>query len=239
LLKFFQSALLWTVGALHFFMIFLVVTAGLFLFNAKTIFPMVRILARCQLRIMGLRLKIVGLEHFENGRTFLMLGNHESLFDAFAVPAAIPIHAVAVEAAYHFKMPLWGYLTRKWGNIPVYRNNLSSAIKSLQKAANVIHSGTPVIVLPEGHRTLTGQIGEFKKGPFHLAKTAKVDILPFVLSGLYEFNNKNSWHLNPGTACTIFGEPIPYQAVKNLSVEELRNHVRNRMIDLKKTAIRI
>jgi len=69
-------------------MIFLVVTAGLFLFNANTIFPMVRILARCQLRIMGLRLKVVGLEHFENGSTYLIMGNHESLFDVFAVPAA-------------------------------------------------------------------------------------------------------------------------------------------------------
>ncbi len=174
---------------------------------------MVRMLARSQLRIVGLRLKVVGLENFENGRTYLMLGNHESLFDAFAVPASIPHHAVGIEAAGHFKWPLWGYLTRKWGNIPVIRTNLPKAIESLQKAAGVIASGTPVIVLPEGHRTLTGHFSEFKKGPFHLAKAAKADILPFILSGLYEFNNKNSWHLNPGTARVVFGAPIPYKSV--------------------------
>lgn len=216
-------------------MVFVVVATGLFFFNAKTIFPLVQLLARSQLRIVGLRLKVLGLEHFEGGHAYLMLGNHESLFDAFAVPAAIPVHAVGIEAASHFKWPLWGYLTRKWGNLPAHRGNLTKAIKSLQKAADQIESGTPVIVLPEGHRTLTGRIGKFKKGPFHLAKVTKADILPFVLSGLYEFNNKHSWHLNPGTAYVVFGDPIPYRAVKHLSVEELGDRVRKRMIDLKKT----
>lgn len=237
MLKSLQSALLWTVGILHFIMIFFIVAVGLIPFNAKTIFPMVRILARNQLRLMGLRLKVVGQEHFQMGRTYLMLGNHESMFDVFAVPAALPTHAVGLEAAYHFKIPLWGYLIRKWGNIPVYRNDLSRAIKSLQKARDLIGAGTAVIILPEGHRTLTGQIGEFKKGPFHLVKASKVDILPFALSGFYEFNNKNSWRLNPGTAHVVFGAPIPYRTVEHLTIEEIRDEVREKMIELKASAI--
>ncbi len=204
------------VGILHFIMIFFIVAAGLILFNAKTIFPMVRILPAMN-RIMGLRLKVAGQEHFQMNRTYLMLGNHESMFDVFGIPAALPTHAVGLEAAYHFKIPLWGYLIRKWGNIPVYRNDLSRAIKSLQKARDVIGTGTAVIILPEGHRTLTGQIGEFKKGPFHLVKASKVDILPFILSGFYEFNHKNSWRLNPGTAHVVFGAPIPYRTVEHLT----------------------
>lgn len=237
MLKSLHSALLWTVGILHFIMIFFIVAVGLIPFNAKTIFPMVRILARNQLRLMGLRLKVVGQEHFQMGRTYLMLGNHESMFDVFGVPAALPIHAVGLEAAYHFKIPLWGYLIRKWGNIPVYRNDLSRAIKSLQKARDLIGAGTAVIILPEGHRTLTGQIGEFKKGPFHLVKASKVDILPFALSGFYEFNNKNSWRLNPGTAHVVFGAPIPYKAFEDLTVEEIRDKVRGKMIELKVSAM--
>ncbi len=170
------------------------------------------------------------------GRTYLMLGNHESLFDVFGIPAALPTHAVGLEAAYHFKIPLWGYLTRKWGNIPVYRNDLSRAIKSLQKARDVLGTGTAVIILPEGHRTLTGQIGEFKKGPFHLVKASKVDILPFILSGFYEFNHKNSWRLNPGTAHVVFGAPIPYRTIEHLTIEEIRDTVRDKMIELKASA---
>ena len=218
-------------------MLFLIVAVGLILFNAKTIFPMIRILARNQLRLMGLRLKVVGQEYFQMGRTYLMMGNHESLFDVFAVPAALPTHAVGLEAAYHFKIPLWGYLIRKWGNIPIYRNDLPRAIKSLQKAGNVLGTGTAVILLPEGHRTLTGQIGEFKKGPFHLVKASKVDILLFILNGLYEFNHKNSWRLNPGTAHVVFGAPIPYRTIEHLTVEEIRDKVRAEMIELKASEI--
>ena len=237
MLKSIQSALLWAVGGLHFGVVFLLVASGLMLLDAQTIFPMVRILAKSQLGIMGLRLKVLGLEHIKNSRTYLMMGNHESLFDAFALPAALPGHAVGIEAANHFNWPLWGYLTRKWGNIPVTRSNLARAIDSLKQAKKAIDAGTSVVVLPEGHRTPTGQIGDFKKGPFHLAKDTEADILPFVMIGLYEFNNKHSWHLNPGTAQVVFGEPILYQSVKHLSVEALRSRVRQSMVQLKESAV--
>ena len=226
------SAVLWTAGCLHFLFVFIVVAAGLALSTPQTIFPMVRRLTRNQLRIMGVRLEIFGLEHFDPDRAYLLMGNHQSMFDLFAIPAAIPMHCVAIEAAYHFTLPLWGYLIRKWGNIPVYRSDLPRAKDSLEKARAVIAAGTPIIVLPEGHRTLTGKIGRFKKGPFHLALAAKADILPFVMTGLYEYCNKQSRHLRPGAACAVFGRPIAYETFKECSVETLRSRVRNAMIRL-------
>jgi len=203
------------------------------LFSPKTIYPAVRILARTQLLIMGVNVRILGLENVDQKHSYVVMGNHESLFDIFAFPAAFPMHLVAVEAAYHFSLPLWGYLTRKWGNIPIQRKNKAEAISALEKAKQVSQSGTSIIILPEGHRTLTGKTETFKKGPFHLAKEAKADILPFAFIGLYEFNNKNSWHLHPQTVSVVFGKPMPYASFKDLTIDTLKEQVRDKIIELK------
>ena len=227
------SMLLWAVGLLHFFIIFLVLGSGLLLLPPSKRYPLVRILARSQLRIMGVRLRISGLNNFDHQRPFLIMGNHESMFDLFAIPAAIPVSWVGVEASYHFAIPLWGWLIKRWGNIPISRKNLSEAKASLECARQVIRSGVSIIILPEGHRTLTGELGEFKKGPFHLALAAQADILPFVIRGLFHYNKKGSRILRPTTAMVKFGQPLPYTSFQDNSVEMLRQRVREIMLDMK------
>ncbi|MFC1489053.1 lysophospholipid acyltransferase family protein [Thermodesulfobacteriota bacterium] len=226
------SALLWAIGLLYFAMVALFIAVGLLIVPSKKIYPFLRFLFRTQLMIMGVSLKVIGLENFDHRKAYIVMGNHQSLFDIFAIPAAVPMHFVAVEAASHFSFPIWGWLTRKWGNIPMPRKDLPKAIESINKARKVIASGTSIGILPEGTRTLTGEIGEFKKGPFHLALAAQADILPFALHGLFEYNNKLSWALNPTTAYVKFGKPIPYESFKNSSVEELKDRVYNMIIEI-------
>jgi len=232
-MKTIRSALLWSVGAIYFFFFFLIIATGLILFDPRTIYPAVRILARIQLLIVGLRVQVHGYDRFDRRRSYLIMGNHESMFEVFAIPTALPMHAVGIEADYHFSMPLWGYLTRKWGNIPITRENRARAIKTLDGATRVFKAGTSIVVLPEGHRTLTGKVGPFKKGPFHLALAAKADILPFAVSGLYEYRSKQGWQLSPRTAHVAFGSPIPYDSYKDDTVDQLLRKVRREVINLK------
>ncbi len=214
-------------------MVFVLVATALFLFSPKAIYPMVQKLMRLQLAIMGVRLTVKGLDTLDPGNAYLIIGNHESMFDLFAIPAALPMHSVGIEAAYHFSIPLWGYLARKWGNIPAHRNNVSKAVRSLKHAIRVLRSGTPIVMLPEGGRTRTGEIGPFKKGAVHLALAAEADILPFVISGLFEYNSIDTWQLKPGPARVVFGRPIAYPSFKDSSVEDLTREIRATMIDMK------
>ena len=196
----------------------------LFTLPREMTFRIARALFKILIRIMGIRLYVNGREHIEKDQPYLIMGNHQSLFDVFVIPAAIPICFVGIEAAYHFSFPVWGYLIRKWGCIPIERENLTKAILSLDQARETLAAGMSIGVLPEGHRTRTGEMGPFKKGPFYLAKEAGADILPFSIHGLFEFNPKGSFLLNPGKVFVNIGRPIPYEAFKDLSVEELRNY---------------
>lgn len=234
MLNAFLSAVLWTIGVCYFLSVIGLLAATLLFLPARTIYPAVRFFFRFQLLIMGVPLKVAGLEQVDPNKPYLIMGNHQSLFDAFAIPPAIPMHFVAVEAAYHFKWPIWGWMTRKWGNIPIPRKDLPKAIESLGLAREAVESGTSILILPEGHRTVDGKLREFKKGPFHLALAAKADILPFAISRLFEFKSKHSWRLNPATAYVNVGKPIPYDSFKDAPVDEIRDRVYETINQLKR-----
>jgi len=183
---------------------------------------------------MGVDLNVSGREHIKKEYTYIIMGNHQSLFDLLVIPSTIPFHFVGVEASYHFKLPVWGWLIRKWGCIPIKRHDKASAIKSIETAESILKSGTSIGILPEGHRTLTGNVGEFKKGPFHLVKNTKADILPFGIKGLFEYNRKGSFILKPGKVCVKIGKPVAYESYQDLSVSDLREKIRAEIIRLSK-----
>lgn len=84
-------------------------------------------------------LEFLDLTILTKKHSYIVTGNHESLFDIFALPAALPMHGMGVEAAYHFSLLLWGYLTRKWGNIPIQRKSIAGAAKALKKQNRLLN----------------------------------------------------------------------------------------------------
>lgn len=222
-----MSVVLWTIGVLHFLIAAVAVLLLLVVFPARTFFPLVQLVCRVQLRLMGCRLEIVNPEIAKTGSAFLLLGNHESVFDVFAIGAALPGFAIGLEADQHFRFPLWGWITRSWGNIPLPEGRINEARSALDRAAAVLRDGTHVVILPEGHRTRTGRLGPLKKGAFYLALATEADICPFVMQGLYEFKNTHSWRLHPRTLRVVFGQPIPWQSYAADSPAELMERVRH------------
>lgn len=232
-----RSTLLWTAGTLFFAFTFTVLSVGLFVLPRERAFALARFLFRVQTRIMGIRLTVTGLAHVDPRRTYLIMGNHQSLFDLFVIPAAIPLTFVAVEAAYHFSIPLWGSLVTRWGCIPIHRNDLEKAKQGLEIARQRLAAGSSIIILPEGHRTLTGRLGPFKKGPFHLARQAGADILPFAVNGLFDYNHKGSLQLNPKPVRVTIGPAISYTHFSGMTPEQLRDHVRGVILKLAENTV--
>ena len=226
--------MLWIIGCLFFLMSFLILVVSLFIFSKKTTFRIARFLFAILIRLMGIKLVVTGREHICPDRPYLIMGNHQSLFDVFVVPAAIPLCFTGIEAARHFSYPVWGYLIRKWGCIPIQRNHLENAIQSLETAGKTFMSGMSIAVLPEGHRTITGEMAPFKKGPFYLAKATAADILPFGVNGLFDYNRKGSFILTPGKVTVNIGRPISHESIKDLSVDEISRTLFNVIYGLSK-----
>ena len=75
---------------------------------------------------------------------------------------------------------------------------------------------------PEGTRTSTGEIGDFKKGAFHLALDAGVDIVPIHIGGTFSVWPKKTKKVTPGDVVVRIGKPIQ---TSKYSKKTVRNFV--------------
>ena len=178
----------------------------------------------------GQRLKVYGEIPDPKSGPYLYLMNHESLFDHFAIGRHIKHYVTAIAKFEQFKYPLWGHVAKYYGIEPIGRSNTKKAIKSLKKVeTEIIKNKISFLIAPEGTRSKDGRLGEFKKGAFHLAKNTGASIVPVIINGAYEAKNIKDWRLSPGTISVYFSDSISENIYKNMSVEELRDYVREIM----------
>lgn len=91
------------------------------------------------------------------------------------------------------------------GMIPIERENLTSAIATIRDAGNqVIKEKKTMCIAAEGTRRRSDSIGPehllpLKKGPFHMAKSCKVDIVPAAIIGANRLFAPGQMFPRPGT----------------------------------------
>jgi len=159
-----------------------------------------RVVYRTAFFLIGVRIKTQGIEALDKNAPMIFMCNHVSLLDPFIFCCAFKKPIVGVEKRENFKIPMYGWLMKKWGMIPIERKDVVQARKDLQKAAETLREDRAwVVMLPEGTRTANGELGPFKKGAAHLAIDTKIDVCAFTQHNAYRVKNKNSWKIRPGT----------------------------------------
>ena len=220
-----RSVFLWTSGFIFFGIFSTIAILLTYIIPLKKLDPFVKNSLKLLFKVMFIKVKVEGNTDIDKSKTYLFMSNHVSLFDVPLLKAYIPIYFKGVEAHHQFKWPFYGWLITRLEAIPIERDNIYASMRSIRKVNKLLDNGTSIAILPEGTRTLTGEMQPFKKMPFMLAKKAGVDIIPIGLSGLFKLKRKGSWHITPSTITITFGDPIKSKIVNDLSLEELRDKV--------------
>lgn len=186
------------------------------LIYTKLIYIIVIPWCRFMIFVFGCKIHING--ELPENESFVIMANHQSFLDVFAVPIALKGKFSAVAASKNFKIPVYKTFLKKLKVVGIDRANLENAIKGITEAEKVLHSGYHIVILPEGTRTMSGKLNSFKKGGFHLAHNTKARIVPIIVQGLYDIKPKNRWYIKPGKINIIVEKPI---AIDNKTVEEL------------------
>ena len=180
----------------------------------------------------GQILRIEGNIPKKEKQPYIYMFNHESMFDHFMIAAATSHYLTGVAAEHQYSYPVYGAGLRRYKAIPIKREKLKDAIHSLDEAESVIKDGTSLLIAPEGTRTITGKMGPFKKGPFHLAKNTRATIVPVALIDVWRAKSKTDWRLQPGVITVRFGEPVLAIDYEHLTLQELSDHFRNLLTHL-------
>jgi len=122
----------------------------------------------------------------------VLISNHQSNIDIPTIQGYFPfvpgfMAKKEMESWIFFKT--WIPITN---SIFIDRKNPREGIKAIRKSVKLIKDGYPMLVFPEGTRSETGEIGEFKNGGFKVAIDSKAKIIPITLKGTYDIQNKKS-----------------------------------------------
>lgn len=170
------------------------------------------ILALCHVQV-----DVEGLDNFDPSRPYVVMSNHQSVFDIAAILKTLPMSFRFVAKRELTHIPLFGWALALGGHVIIDRARRERAVHSLERAAQRIRGGVTVIIFPEGTRSPTGQLREFKSGGFHLALQAGVPVLPVSVSGSRHITPKRSLRIESGRILIRYGKPIP---TEGLGVED-------------------
>lgn len=172
-------------------------------------FRVVGAIARVVLALLRIRIRLRGAEHLVPGQRYIVMGNHVSFMDIFFFAAAYPLAPVAVEKRENFRIPVYGWLVRRWGNIPVNRQDHEEAMKALAEARELLEgSDLSLVIMPEGTRSKSGKMGPFKRGGFHLAVQTGLFIAPFTFRGAFAVHPTGTWRFWPGDVEILLHPPV-------------------------------
>lgn len=173
-------------------------------------------------------LHVEGGEHAVAGESFVVMSNHQSLYDVPVVYQALHRRIRMVAKQELFRVPIWGKAMQRAGFIALDRGNRERSRQTLLASAGVLQAGTSIWIAPEGTRSKTGELGEFRKGGFHLALQSGCRILPISIAGTRAVLPAKSAHITDGCQVKVFVHPaIDSQVFGEARRDELIGAVRS------------
>jgi 1-acyl-sn-glycerol-3-phosphate acyltransferase len=185
--------------------------------------------SRFNVAITPMRVTVFGRENVARDQSYVVVSNHQSNYDVFVLFGWLGIDLKWVIKKELRKYPVFGYATEKGGNIIIDRSNPKEAYKSLERARQKITGGTSIVMTPEGTRSLSGELGEFKRGAFVLAQELGLPILPVTITGTRAILPPKTLNLFPGRATMRIHPPVDVKAYSEDETDRLLAEVREIM----------
>jgi len=145
--------------------------------------------------------------------------NHASHLDFAVVWAALPadVRAQTSPAAAH---DYWSKTAlRRWIALRLFRAvlierlNVTRESNPMNALLQCLDDGRSVLIFPEGTRRDDGEVGEFKAGLYHLARSRpEVPLVPVMLENLHRVMPKGAYAFVPVIAQARFRAPMKLES---------------------------
>jgi 1-acyl-sn-glycerol-3-phosphate acyltransferase len=135
-------------------------------------------------------LRVEGREKLPWRGPAVLVANHASLIDV-VVLFSLYRPFKWVSKAGNFKLPFIGWNMSLNGYVPLVRGSPRSAVRAIKECRRLLRLGAPVLIFPEGTRTMTGELQDFKDGAFFLAAKLGCPVVPIAVHGTGDVLPKN------------------------------------------------
>jgi 1-acyl-sn-glycerol-3-phosphate acyltransferase len=186
------------------------------------------------LRLLGVRIEFRGLHHLPRDRSSILVSNHQSMLDIFALSAVQPPHTRWVVKRELGVVPIAGWAMHLAGFVFVDRRGVGASVRrSFEDTEHILgtrEGPMHLLFFAEGTRTRDGRLGAFKRGAFRMAADWKLPIVPIAIQGAFPLMVR-SWvaRLRSGRIRIRVLPPIDPDQFAPWSDEVLRDETRWRI----------
>ena len=149
----------------------------------------------------------------------VFIGNHQGIFDAFLLIYCLDLKIGFIAKQEIRKTPLVGAWMKESKSVFIDRGNPRQMVKSIDAGVENLKQGYPMVIFPEGTRSLSSTMGTFKKGSLKLATKIGAPIVPMTIDGSYRVLEVGK-NVTGNTINLVFH---PVVETKDLSKEEQLN----------------
>ncbi|WP_102142371.1 HAD-IB family hydrolase/lysophospholipid acyltransferase family protein [Mycobacterium hubeiense] len=181
---------------------------------------------RALLTATGVHLNVLGEENLTKQRPAVFIFNHRNQVDPIIAGRLVNDNFTSVGKKELEKDPIVGTIGKVMDAAFIDRDDPKKAVEGLKKVEDLARKGLSILIAPEGTRLDTTEVGPFKKGPFRIAMSAGIPIVPIVIRNAEVIAARDSTTFNPGTVDVVVYPPIPVDdwTTENLTdrIEEVR-----------------
>jgi 1-acyl-sn-glycerol-3-phosphate acyltransferase len=170
-----------------------------------------------------------GLERLSAPRNTILMPNHTSHLDAALLFGLLRVEFKAVVKKELYGFPFVHYCLQFAGFIGIDRSDPQQSRRAIAQAVASLKEGSCFIIFPEGTRSRTGELGDFKKGGFVVAMEAGSRILPVAIVGAAPLLPKGTLRIHPGTVRVRVLDPVDAASYSYEERDRLVGNVRERI----------
>lgn len=186
-------------------------------------------MAWCMIRVSpGWKISLEGTEKFDQTKPTIFIANHESFLD---IPLLYQLPWKMKWVVKHSMtfIPVMGWMVKLTGQLTINRSN-KSALKKLSNLVKPLNDLVPVMIFPEGTRSLDGKVKSFKNGAFLMALEHGFRLQPVVIEGAHEILKSGSKLLN--SSGTMKVSVLDYIDPKDFAtMSDLKSHARTVILE--------
>ncbi len=167
--------------------------------------------ARCMMLpiryLLGIRHRVVGLEHLPASGPAIVMAKHQSAWETIAFQMIFPPLSFVLKKEL-LRIPFFGWGLAMISPIAIDRDAGREALRDIEaQGARRFDEGFWVLIFPEGTRTRFGEKGKYQIGGAWLAAKSGVPVIP----GAHDAGRlwpKNAFLKRPGLVSVVIGPPI-------------------------------
>jgi len=187
----------------------------------------------CQFLLLINRISTTGPDSLPYLSGTIYLSNHQSIIDILVLTKHLPLpfHFVAKDSL--FKVPLFGFIMKAAGFVPINREQPRRALETINDIADRVKKGQCMLLFPEGTRSVDGNIAEFKAGFLKILEKAGSPVRIAYIDGTLNLIKKGTLLFTPGPVTVKISDVITPSQYQNLTKDEALKFFREEMIKLR------